>query len=60
MRAMVFSMLLIGTMAVSNGVSATDLAIPKKPAAQAKTVSPEEQRRQLFEEYLRYLRNKSS
>jgi hypothetical protein len=58
MRAAVLSMLLIGTVVlIATNARAADLALRMKPAVQA-PVSPEAQRRQLFEEFLQFLRER--
>jgi hypothetical protein len=60
MRAVVFLVLFIGTLSISKSASAADLPLATKPVVQAKTISPEEQRRQLFEECLRFLKKGNS
>jgi len=57
MRAAVLSILLAGSVLVSKNSCAADLPRPLKPAAQhVAPLSPEAQRKELFEEYLRFLR----
>jgi len=57
MRAAVLSILLAGSVLISKNSCAADLPRPIKPAAQREApLSPEAQRKELFEEYLRFLR----
>jgi hypothetical protein len=57
MRAAVLTVLLIGTVLIATNARAADLALRMKPAVQA-PVSPEAQRRQLFEEFLQFLKER--
>jgi hypothetical protein len=58
MRAAVLSVLLIGAVVLfATNARAADLALRMKPAVQT-PVSPEAQRRQLFEEFLQFLKER--
>jgi len=58
MRVAVLSLLLIGAGMISTNAWAADLPVPMKPAVQREPLSPEAQRKQLFEEFLQFLREK--
>jgi hypothetical protein len=60
MRAVTLFMLLTGAMLISRSTIAADLPIPAKQAGQSNPPSPEEQRRQLLEEFLQFLKERSS
>jgi len=59
MRAAAFSMLLIGAVLISTNTRAAELPLRSKPAVQAPQ-SPEVQRRQLFDEFLQFLRERGA
>jgi hypothetical protein len=57
MRAAVLTVFLIGAELIATNARAADLALRMKPAVQAPP-SPEAQRRQLFEEFLQFLKER--
>ena len=60
MRVAVFSMLLVGAGLISMSTRAADLPVPTRPVVQRELpLSPEAQRRQLFEEFLQFLRDRA-
>lgn len=58
MRVAVLSLLLIGAGMISTSARAADLPVPMKPAVQREPLSPEAQRKQLFEEFLQFLKER--
>jgi hypothetical protein len=58
MRVAVLSLLLIGAGMISTNARAADLPVPMKPSVQREPLSPEAQRKQLFEEFLQFLKER--
>jgi hypothetical protein len=60
MRVAVYSMLLVGAGLISASTRAADLPVPTRPVVQRELpLSPEAQRKQLFEEFLQFLRDRA-
>ena len=60
MRAVSSLIFLAGTIVISSCASAADLPIRLRPAIQREGSSKQEERRQLFEQFLEYLRERRS
>lgn len=60
MRATLYLLLSAGAVMISNGAWAADLPLRVRPAVHREDPSTQEERRQLFERFLEYLRERRS